>query len=150
MLQTREAIKKNGTNLINVTMLSFMIWGPLPRPVGFTQGQENLFFVGQCSWFLNISIGGWDDLHIIPLWFFTHAMCWKEPMKIFHIFRIIEANGHRTPLTYNQFQCIIETMDPPPAAETEITQEILQSATTPLVDDHEDRFGVPTLDELGR
>ena len=41
-------------------------------------------------------------------------------------------------------------MDPPPVAETEITQEILQSATTPLTDDHEDRFGVPTLDELGR
>lgn len=71
-------------------------------------------------------------------------------MKIFHIFRIIEANGHRTPLTYNQFQCIIETMDPPPVAEMEITQEILQSATTPLSDDHEDRFGVPSLDELGR
>lgn len=66
------------------------------------------------------------------------------------IFRIIEANGNRTPLTYNQFQCIIETMDPPPVAEMEISPELLKVATTPLTDDHEDRFGVPSLDELRR
>lgn len=65
-------------------------------------------------------------------------------------FRIIEINGNRTPLTYNQFQCIVESMDPPPVAEMEIPSELLHRATTPLTDDHEDRFGVPTLDELGR
>lgn len=64
--------------------------------------------------------------------------------------RIIEKNGDRTPLTYNQFQCIIESMDRPPVAEMEIPMELLRHATTPLTDDHEDRFGVPTLDELGR
>lgn len=64
--------------------------------------------------------------------------------------RIIEQNGNCTPLTYNQFQCIIESMDPPPVAEMEIPAELLQHAMTPLTEDHEDRFGVPTLDELGR
>lgn len=66
------------------------------------------------------------------------------------IHRIIEANGNRTPLTYNQFQCIIESMEPPPVAEMDISPELLHNATTPVSDDHEDRFGVPTLDELGR
>lgn len=41
-------------------------------------------------------------------------------------------------------------MDPPSVAEMEIPAELLQHAITPLTDDHEDRFGVPTLDELGR
>lgn len=41
-------------------------------------------------------------------------------------------------------------MDPPSVAEMEITNELLQVAMTPLTDDHEDRFGVPSLDELGR
>lgn len=64
--------------------------------------------------------------------------------------RIIEQNGNCTPLTYNQFQRIIESMDPPPVAEMEMPAELLKHAITPLTDDHEDRFGVPTLDELGR
>ncbi|XP_031635667.1 cryptochrome-1-like [Contarinia nasturtii] len=67
---------------------------------------------------------------------------------LYKLEKIIEANGNRTPLTYNQFQCIIETMDPPPVAEMEISPELLKAATTPLTDDHEDRFGVPSLDEL--
>lgn len=41
-------------------------------------------------------------------------------------------------------------MDPPPVAEMEISPQLLQRAKTPLTDDHEDKFGVPTLDELGR
>lgn len=41
-------------------------------------------------------------------------------------------------------------MDPPPVAEMEIPAELLQNVMTPLTDDHEDRFGVPTLEELGR
>lgn len=41
-------------------------------------------------------------------------------------------------------------MDPPPVAEMEIPSELLERVTTPLTDDHEDRFGIPTLDELGR
>lgn len=31
-----------------------------------------------------------------------------------------------------------------------ITQETIQLSITPLLDDHDERFGVPSLDELGR
>lgn len=40
-------------------------------------------------------------------------------------------------------------MDPPPQAEHTITGETLGNARTPLHDDHDERYGVPTLDELG-
>lgn len=62
----------------------------------------------------------------------------------------MEKNGNRAPLTYNQFQCIIETMGPPPNAEINIPSELLRTVTTPISDDHDERFGVPTLNQLGR
>lgn len=52
-------------------------------------------------------------------------------------------------MTYHQFQAIIASMDPPPQAEQTITDEIIENARTPLHDDHDETYGVPTLDELG-
>lgn len=40
-------------------------------------------------------------------------------------------------------------MDPPPPAEATITEEVIGTARTPVHDDHDDSYGVPTLDELG-
>lgn len=64
--------------------------------------------------------------------------------------RIIERNGSRPPFTYNQFQGIIESMGPPAQAVPTITPEMVELSTTPTSDDHDDRFGVPSLEELGR
>lgn len=66
------------------------------------------------------------------------------------IFRIIERNGGKAPLTYHQFQALIASMPPPPPAEVTITPQMLNGATTPITDNHDDRFGVPTLEELGK
>lgn len=41
-------------------------------------------------------------------------------------------------------------MDPPPHAVPAVAPETVVSSTTPTSDDHDDRFGVPSLDELGR
>lgn len=62
----------------------------------------------------------------------------------------MEKNGNRAPLTYNQFQRIIETMGPPSKAEINIPSELLRTVNTPIGDDHDERFGVPTLNQLGR
>ncbi|XP_041974732.1 cryptochrome-1-like [Aricia agestis] len=62
---------------------------------------------------------------------------------------IIERNGGKAPLTYHQFQALIASMPPPPAAESTITKQTLNGAMTPILQDHDDRFGVPTLEELG-
>lgn len=40
-------------------------------------------------------------------------------------------------------------MDPPPPAEATITAETLGKAQTPTNLDHDERYGVPTLEELG-
>lgn len=66
-----------------------------------------------------------------------------------YIFRIIEINGGRAPLTYHQFQAIIATIGPPEQAQQTVTSDLVKTAYTPVSDEHDDKFGVPTLDELG-
>lgn len=52
-------------------------------------------------------------------------------------------------MTYHQFQAIIASMDPPPQAELAITEETIGGARTPMHEDHDERYGVPSLEELG-
>lgn len=68
---------------------------------------------------------------------------------LYKLDNIIERNGGKAPLTYHQFQALIASMPPPPPAEAAISARMLNGAITPLTDDHDDRFGVPTLEELG-
>ena len=65
------------------------------------------------------------------------------------ICRIIERNNDKAPLTYKQFQRVIDGMDPPPKPVPTLTLQMLGSAVTPVAEDHDDKFGVPTLEELG-
>ena len=48
-----------------------------------------------------------------------------------------------------QFQNIIASVDPPPPPETDITFEVIGRGYTPIDDDMDDRYNVPTLEELG-
>lgn len=64
-------------------------------------------------------------------------------------YRIIEKHGGKPPRTYFQFQNVIARMDPPEYAAAPVTAACIGSAYTPLNDDHDDLFGVPTLEELG-
>lgn len=68
---------------------------------------------------------------------------------LYKLDQIIERNGGKAPLTYHQFQALIASMPHPPPAEAPISAQTLNGATTPVTDDHDDRFGVPTLEELG-
>ncbi|XP_045542558.1 cryptochrome-1 [Papilio machaon] len=68
---------------------------------------------------------------------------------LYKLDKIIELNGGKAPLTYHQFQALIASMPPPPAAEATISPHTLNGATTPITEDHDERFGVPTLEELG-
>lgn len=40
-------------------------------------------------------------------------------------------------------------MDPPPQAELAITEETIGSAKTPMHENHDEKYGVPSLEELG-
>lgn len=63
--------------------------------------------------------------------------------------RIIELNGGQSPLTYKRFQTLISRMEPVEGPADCITAEIMGKCSTPLSDDHDDKYGVPSLEELG-
>lgn len=68
---------------------------------------------------------------------------------LYKLEKIIELNHGRAPMTYNKFQGIIASMGPPAAAEPSISEDLLGQCYTPVNEDHDDKFGVPTLEELG-
>ncbi|KAJ8940021.1 hypothetical protein NQ314_010852 [Rhamnusium bicolor] len=68
---------------------------------------------------------------------------------LYHLQHIIDRNGGRAPLTYHQFLAVIACMGPPPQPEVPVNATSLNGAHTPLSDDHDEKYGVPTLEELG-
>jgi len=64
--------------------------------------------------------------------------------------RIIELNGGQPPLTYKRFQTLISRMEPLEMPVATITPEVMQKCTTPVSDDHDEKYGVPSLEELGK
>jgi len=85
------------------------------------------------------------------------AMCREMGISVTHehshtlysLDKIIDKNLGKPPLTYKQFQKIIEAMEPPSKPVPTLTLQMLGTSTTPLQDDHDEKFGVPSLEELG-
>ena len=63
--------------------------------------------------------------------------------------RIIEVNEGKAPATYRQFINIISSMKAPPIPVPHISAKIKNCGITPVTDDHDELWGVPTLAELG-
>ncbi|XP_035227664.1 cryptochrome-1-like isoform X2 [Stegodyphus dumicola] len=68
---------------------------------------------------------------------------------LYELEKIIEKNHGKSPLTYKQFQNILASMEPPPPPQPKITVEDVGNCYTPLSEDHDEKYGVPTLEELG-
>lgn len=64
-------------------------------------------------------------------------------------FRSCSRNGGKAPLTYHQFLGVIACMGTPPQPEPSVATHSVQNAHTPLSEDHDEKYGVPTLQELG-
>jgi len=77
------------------------------------------------------------------------AVTHEHSHTLYNLERIIEMNAGKPPLTYKQFQRIIEGMEPPAKPVPTLTLQMLGTSTTPLQDDHDEKFGVPSLEELG-
>jgi len=77
------------------------------------------------------------------------AVTHEHSHTLYNLDKIIERNNNKAPLTYKQFQRVIEGMEPPPKPVPTLTLQMLGSAVTPLTDDHDEKYGVPTLEELG-
>lgn len=63
--------------------------------------------------------------------------------------KVIERNDGQVPLTYKRFQSIIAGMEVPSQPEGAPTPELVMNCRSPISDDHDDTFGVPTLEGLG-
>ncbi|KAG7496369.1 cryptochrome-1-like isoform X1 [Solea senegalensis] len=68
---------------------------------------------------------------------------------LYDLDKIIELNGGQSPLTYKRFQTLISRMDAVEVPAESITGDVMGKCTTPLSDEHDDKFGVPSLEELG-
>ncbi|MED6281278.1 Cryptochrome-1, partial [Characodon lateralis] len=67
---------------------------------------------------------------------------------LYNLDQIIELNGGQPPLTYKRFQAIINRMDAVELPAETITADIMKNCITLVSDDHDDKFGVPSLEEL--
>merc|ERR1711936_1212558 len=77
------------------------------------------------------------------------AVAHEHSHTLYNLDKVIERNNDKAPLTYKQFQRVIDGMDPPAKPVPTLTLQMLGSAVTPVGEDHDDKFGVPTLEELG-
>uniref|UniRef100_A0A8C6UR52 Cryptochrome-1 n=1 Tax=Neogobius melanostomus TaxID=47308 RepID=A0A8C6UR52_9GOBI len=68
---------------------------------------------------------------------------------LYNLDKIIELNGGQPPLTYKRFQALINHMEPVELPTETITAEVIKKCVTPISDDHDDKYGVPSLEELG-
>ncbi|NWH72433.1 CRY1 protein, partial [Piaya cayana] len=68
---------------------------------------------------------------------------------LYDLDKIIELNGGQPPLTYKRFQTLISRMEPLEMPVETITPEVMEKCATPVSDDHDEKYGVPSLEELG-
>nr|BAQ55221.1 cryptochrome1 [Chrysiptera cyanea] len=68
---------------------------------------------------------------------------------LYNLEKIIELNGGQPPLTYKRFQGLINRMDAVELPAETITSDVVKNCLTPISEDHDDKFGVPSLEELG-
>lgn len=68
---------------------------------------------------------------------------------LYNLQKVIDKNGGIAPLTYKRFQRVIGRMDPPARPVEPVTQDTFARAVTPFSIDHDERYGVPKLEDLG-
>lgn len=63
--------------------------------------------------------------------------------------QIISVNGDIPPVTYKKFQDIFAHMPPPEKPVESITADNVQNMENVIAEDHDEKYGVPSLEELG-
>ncbi|XP_047196095.1 cryptochrome-1 [Hippoglossus stenolepis] len=73
----------------------------------------------------------------------------KISHTLYDLDKIIELNGGQPPLTYKRFQTLISRLDPPETPAETLSEMLMGGCVTPISDNHGDKYGVPSLEELG-
>ncbi|XP_034868538.1 cryptochrome-2 isoform X4 [Mirounga leonina] len=68
---------------------------------------------------------------------------------LYDLDKIIELNGQKPPLTYKRFQAIISRMELPKKPVGSVTSQQMESCRADIQENHDDTYGVPSLEELG-
>ncbi|XP_074086628.1 cryptochrome-2 [Macrotis lagotis] len=68
---------------------------------------------------------------------------------LYDLDRIIELNGQKPPLTYKRFQAIISRMELPKKPVSCVTSQQMERCQAEIQENHDDTYGVPSLEELG-
>ncbi|XP_008144996.2 cryptochrome-2 [Eptesicus fuscus] len=68
---------------------------------------------------------------------------------LYDLDRIIELNGQKPPLTYKRFQAIISRMELPKKPVASLTRHQMESCPAEIQENHDETYGVPSLEELG-
>lgn len=68
---------------------------------------------------------------------------------LYKLQKIISENNGIPPLTFKRFQSILSKLDSPDKPEDSVTTETVGRAKTPTTEEHDEKYGVPTLEELG-
>lgn len=134
------------------TNTNFIKWCTWCSPTAHleTWGRQQLSHIR--TFFINTLISVWNQDK-------THTHEQPNQMNLFFVrqfwfiksfrTRITELNGGQPPLTYKRFQTLISRMDPPEMPVETLSGNLMGRCVTPISEDHGDKFGVPSLEELG-
>ncbi|XP_074648763.1 cryptochrome-1-like [Tubulanus polymorphus] len=67
---------------------------------------------------------------------------------LYNLQQIISLNGKHAPLTYKRFQALLSKIGKPEKPHEIVTPHTIGRVFTPVSDDHDDHFGIPTLEKL--
>lgn len=63
--------------------------------------------------------------------------------------RIVEMNNNSPPLTFKRFQTIVSRLELPRRPLPSVTQQQMDKCGTPVADNHDQLYSIPSLEELG-
>ncbi|KAL3841767.1 hypothetical protein ACJMK2_019869 [Sinanodonta woodiana] len=69
---------------------------------------------------------------------------------LYDVQKTIETNGGKPPLTYQRLQTLLAKMGPPPKPVKTLDSSAVMGNKTTVSEDHNKKYGVPTLADLGK
>ncbi|KAI7791236.1 Cry2b protein [Triplophysa rosa] len=73
----------------------------------------------------------------------------KVSHTLYDLDRIIALNGGQPPLTFKHFQTLVSSLAPPEPPAEPLNRELMRNCVTPVSQNHQQKYSVPLLDELG-
>ena len=67
---------------------------------------------------------------------------------LFIFYRVIEANHGNVPVTFTQFERLVNRLESPESCVPEVDQELFGTCVTPISDNHDELYGVPEYDAI--